>query len=84
MAPLTLHHDARALAAQYRDAEPFPHIALDGLFDDDALDAVLREFPSPRGDALARVRLRRLEKKLGYYHETSTHLGNRPRRFSTR
>ena len=31
---------------QYANAEPFPHIALDGLFDDDALDAVLREFPS--------------------------------------
>ncbi len=48
MAPLTLHHDAAAQHAQYVSAEPFPHIVLDGLFDDDTLDAVLREFPAGR------------------------------------
>ena len=70
MAPLTLHHDATPLRDRYAAAEPFPHIVLDGLFDDEALDAVLREFPGPDG-----MKWRQfdspLEKKLGYYHETS-------------
>ena len=71
MAPLTLHHDARALAARYRDARPFPHIALDGLFDDAALEAVLREFPAP--DQMRWTRFDNpLEKKLGFFYETST------------
>jgi Rps23 Pro-64 3,4-dihydroxylase Tpa1-like proline 4-hydroxylase len=71
MAPMKLNYDPRPLHAQYAAAEPFPHIALDGLFDDDALDAVLREFPSRQAmqwrefDSPA-------EKKLGYFHETST------------
>jgi hypothetical protein len=70
MAPLNLRHDARALAAAYRDAQPFPHIAVDGLFDDEALDAVLREFPAP--EAMKWMRFDNpLEKKLGFYHETS-------------
>jgi Rps23 Pro-64 3,4-dihydroxylase Tpa1-like proline 4-hydroxylase len=71
MAPMKLHYDPQPLRAQYAAAEPFPHIALDGLFDDDDLDAVLREFPSP-----AAMRWRQFdsptEKKLGYFHETST------------
>ncbi len=70
MAPLILRHDARMLAPQYRHAHPFPHIVLDGLFDDDALDAVLRDFPAP--DAMNWMTFDNpLEKKLGYYHETS-------------
>ena len=71
MAPLTLHHDAAALHAQYGSAEPFPHIVLDGLFDDEALDAVLREFPDRKA-----MKWREFdsatEKKLGYYHESSS------------
>jgi Rps23 Pro-64 3,4-dihydroxylase Tpa1-like proline 4-hydroxylase len=71
MAPLTLHHDATQLRDRYTSAEPFPHIALDGLFDDAVLDGVLREFPGPD-----QMRWRTfdspMEKKLGYYHETST------------
>jgi Rps23 Pro-64 3,4-dihydroxylase Tpa1-like proline 4-hydroxylase len=67
---MKLHYDPRVLRDQYANAEPFPHIALDGLFDDDALDAVLREFPSH--DAMQwREFDTPLEKKLGYYHETS-------------
>ncbi len=70
MAALNLRHDARALAARYRDAQPFPHIVLDGLFDDDVLRAVLRDFPSP--EAMKWMRFDSpLEKKLGYFHETS-------------
>lgn len=33
--------------AQYKSAEPFPHIALSGLFDPDVLRAIANEFPSP-------------------------------------
>jgi Rps23 Pro-64 3,4-dihydroxylase Tpa1-like proline 4-hydroxylase len=68
---MNLHFDPLPLNAKYAAAEPFPHIVLDGLFDDHALDAVLREFPDREGmnwrefDSPA-------EKKLGYYHETST------------
>ena len=79
MASLTLHHDARASAARYRDAQPFPHIVLDGLFDDAALDAVLAEFPAP--EAMQWMRFdNALEKKLGFFHETGT-LSDVVRRF---
>jgi len=71
MAPLILRHDARALAASYRDAQPFPHVAVDGLFDDEALDAVLREFPGPEQMQWTRFD-NPLEKKLGFFYETST------------
>src|SRR5438270_10832418 len=71
MAPLTLRHDARSLAAEYREAVPFPHIALDGLFDDETLGAVLREIPSREA-----MRWRECdsttENKLGSVHETSS------------
>ncbi len=71
MAALMLKHDARALAARYRAADPFPHIVLDGLFDDRALDAVLREFPAP--DDMQWMQFDNpLEKKLGYFYEKST------------
>jgi Rps23 Pro-64 3,4-dihydroxylase Tpa1-like proline 4-hydroxylase len=71
MAPLNLHHDAAALHVQYAGAEPFPHIVLDGLFDDDVLDAVLREFPD-RQAMKWREFDSATEKKLGYYHESSS------------
>ena len=68
--PLMLRHDPRTLAKQYRDAQPFPHVTLDGLFDDAALDGVLRDFPAP--DAMEWMRFDNpLEKKLGFFHETS-------------
>lgn len=70
MASLILKHDPRALAAQYRQAEPFPHIVLDGLFDDDALEGVLREFPAPSEMQWAKFD-NPLEKKLGYFYESS-------------
>src|ERR1041385_938019 len=79
MAPLTLHHDARALHPRYRDAQPFPHIALDGLFDDDALEAVLREFPGPEQMKWMRFD-NPLEKNLGFFHETGA-LSDTVRRF---
>ncbi|MCG3174761.1 MAG: hypothetical protein GMKNLPBB_03041 [Myxococcota bacterium] len=39
---------AASLAADYRNAQPFPHAVIDGLFPDGLLDAILREFPGPR------------------------------------
>jgi len=38
---------ARDSRERYANASPFPHIALDGLFPDEALNEVLREFPDP-------------------------------------
>ena len=68
---MTLRYDPNTLREQYVNAEPFPHVVLDGLFDDDDLDAVLREFPSPEAMKWREFDTP-LEKKLGYYHETST------------
>lgn len=71
MAPLKLNHDPEALRARYQSADPFPHIVLDGLFDDAVLDAVVSAFPKPDGmrwlsfDSAT-------EKKLGFFHEHST------------
>lgn len=31
---------------EYNDADPFPHIVIDGLFDDDILSEALQEFPN--------------------------------------
>ena len=65
-----LRCDPAALRDSYRHADPFPHIVLDDLFEDDALETVLREFPTP-----AEMRWMRFdnprEKKLGFYHELS-------------
>jgi Rps23 Pro-64 3,4-dihydroxylase Tpa1-like proline 4-hydroxylase len=68
---MRLHHDPKALHDRYATAEPFPHIVLDGLFDEEALDAVLRDFPD-RNAMKWREFDSPLEKKLGYSHETST------------
>jgi 2OG-Fe(II) oxygenase superfamily len=38
---------ARTNRGRYATAEPFPHIVLDGLFPEEALNGVLREFPEP-------------------------------------
>jgi len=70
MAPVRLHRDPDALRAQYASAEPFPHVAIDGLFDDADLDAVLRDFPAPdqmRWMAFDNPQ----EKKLGFFYERS-------------
>ena len=76
---MRLHHDPTALHEQYVSADPFPHIVLDGLFDDAELDAVLREFPSP--DAMKWARFDNpLEKKLGFFYATST-ISDTVRRF---
>jgi hypothetical protein len=70
MAAVNLHYDPAGLRDRYRDAEPFPHVALDGLFDDDELECVLRQFPTAEQMRWMRFDNDR-EKKLGFYHELS-------------
>lgn len=71
MAALRLHHDPQALRAQYQAGDPFPHIVLDGLFDDALLQRIVTEFPQPDETRWMRFDSP-TEKKLGYYHEHST------------
>jgi len=71
MAPLTLHHDPALLRERYSSADPFPHIVLDGLFDDAVLEDVLADFPKPEETRWMRFDSA-TEKKLGFYHEHST------------
>ncbi|HEX3582036.1 MAG TPA: 2OG-Fe(II) oxygenase [Thermoanaerobaculia bacterium] len=76
---IRLRVDPTALHEQYANAQPFPHIVIDGLFDDADLDAVLDDFPPP--DAMRWVRFDNpLEKKLGFSHEQSV-VSERVRRF---
>jgi Rps23 Pro-64 3,4-dihydroxylase Tpa1-like proline 4-hydroxylase len=76
---IRLRVDPTALHEQYANAQPFPHIVVDGLFDDADLDAVLDDFPPP--DAMRWVRFdNALEKKLGFSHEQSV-VSERVRRF---
>lgn len=70
MPPLTLNYAPETLRERYLSADPFPHIVLDGLFDDALLERVVAEFPKPdetRWMAFDSP----TEKKLGYYHEHS-------------
>jgi Rps23 Pro-64 3,4-dihydroxylase Tpa1-like proline 4-hydroxylase len=76
---MRLHFDPAALREQYTTADPFPHIVLDGLFDDTDLDAVLREFPSPEEMKWMRFDNAQ-EKKLGFFYATST-ISDTVRRF---
>jgi Rps23 Pro-64 3,4-dihydroxylase Tpa1-like proline 4-hydroxylase len=79
MAPVKLNVDPDSLRDQYARAEPFPHIVIDGLFDDADLDGVLREFPAPDQMRWTRFDNSR-EKKLGFYHESSV-ISDAVRRF---
>ena len=71
MVRLDFRYDPAALRRQYTGADPFPHIVIDGLFDDAILDRVVAEFPAPAEmqwlsfDSAT-------EKKLGYFHERSS------------
>ena len=71
MAPAQLRHDPLQLREQYAAADPFPHIVLDGLFEDAGLDRILADFPKPDETRWMRFDSPQ-EKKLGYYHEHST------------
>ena len=76
---MKLHADPHALRATYTAGDPFPHVAIDGLFDDAELDAVLRDFPSPEQTRWMRFDNPR-EKKLGFFYESSA-VSDRIRRF---
>jgi hypothetical protein len=76
---MKLHFDPAAMRAQYTTADPFPHIVLDGLFDDAELDAVLAGFPPPEAMKWTSFDNPR-EKKLGFFYATST-IGDTVRRF---
>ena len=45
---MKLLRDPEAMHRDYCEADPFPHIAIDGLFPDEVLHAVLAEFPTGR------------------------------------
>lgn len=48
--PEALLKVARTNRDTYAGAQPFPHIVLDGLFSEEALDGVLDEFPKPESE----------------------------------
>jgi hypothetical protein len=68
---LDFRYDPAALREQYAGADPFPHIVIDGLFDDAILDRVVAEFPAP-GEMKWLSFDSATEKKLGYFHERSS------------
>lgn len=70
MSHLALRFDPASLRDTYTHAKPFPHIALDGLFPDEDLDRVLRDFPAPAAMRWAEFDNPQ-EKKLGFYYERS-------------
>lgn len=69
--PLKLRYEPNALRDTYLSADPFPHIVLDGLFDDADLEPVLADFPRPEETRWLEFDSP-TEKKLGFYHERST------------
>jgi hypothetical protein len=56
--------DPERLRDQFRGAQPFPHVVLDGLFDEGLLDRVLDAFPGPEAAVWRRFDNER-ERKLG-------------------
>ncbi|HZI64279.1 MAG TPA: 2OG-Fe(II) oxygenase [Thermoanaerobaculia bacterium] len=62
---MKLAADPAALSEQYTAARPFPHIVIDGLFEDHVLNQVLAEFPRP-GEIEWAAFDNPTEKKLGY------------------
>ncbi|HEY4640243.1 MAG TPA: 2OG-Fe(II) oxygenase [Thermoanaerobaculia bacterium] len=76
---MRLHYDPNGFREQYISGDPFPHIVMDGLFDDADLDTVLAEFPSPDETKWMRFDNPQ-EKKLGFFYATST-IGDTVRRF---
>ena len=68
--PIRFQAEPSSLSAAYATGQPFPHVVIDGLFDDQVLETVLRDFPAPGEMQWARFD-NPSEKKLGYYHEVS-------------
>jgi Rps23 Pro-64 3,4-dihydroxylase Tpa1-like proline 4-hydroxylase len=76
---MKLNADPHALRPLYQSADPFPHIVIDGMFDDAELDAIVTDFPKPEETRWMKFDSP-TEKKLGYYHEHSR-ITDRIRRF---
>ena len=67
---LSLRRDPNQLRDEYVSAKPFPHVVIDGLFDDAVLDDVLADFPAPGATRWASFDNAN-EKKLGFFYATS-------------
>jgi len=65
-----LNADPELLHETYRSASPFPHIVVDGLFDETELGVVLEQFPAP-GMMRWQSFENPAEKKLGFHYEMS-------------
>ena len=74
----SLHVEPSAHRAAYVAARPFPHVAIDGLFDPDWLDRVIEDFPRP-GETTWRTFDNPQEKKAGFDYRTQ--VGESLRRF---
>jgi Rps23 Pro-64 3,4-dihydroxylase Tpa1-like proline 4-hydroxylase len=69
MKPVHLRLSPEGLRERYQGAAPFPHIAIDDLFDDALLDELLAAFP--KSDEIEWRRFESAtEKKLGYDYRT--------------
>jgi Rps23 Pro-64 3,4-dihydroxylase Tpa1-like proline 4-hydroxylase len=68
--PARLQQLAAAHSSEYASARPFPHVALDGVFGEELLDAVLSEFPSADQDEWLQFESER-ERKLANNRDTS-------------
>ncbi|HEY3990285.1 MAG TPA: 2OG-Fe(II) oxygenase [Acidobacteriaceae bacterium] len=81
--PVHLPDTAENLHAKYLAAKPFPHLVLDGLFSDDAMDELVHEIPSLRDDRWVHHDEKRLAKsnlrsavdlgEIGYQHLSFLH-----------
>jgi 2OG-Fe(II) oxygenase superfamily len=63
---LHLRVEPAPLRRSYENARPFPHVTIDGLFDDDVLQRLLVDFPAPDDPAWSRFDNPK-ERKLGNY-----------------
>jgi hypothetical protein len=81
--PVHLSDTAENLHAQYLAARPFPHLVLDGLFSEEAMEDLLHEIPSLRDDRWVHHEEKRLTKsnlrsavdlgEIGYQHLSFLH-----------
>jgi hypothetical protein len=81
--PVRLPDTAENLHAQYLAAQPFPHLVLDGLFSEEAMEDLLLEIPSLRDDRWVHHEEKRLTKsnlrsavdlgEIGYQHLSFLH-----------
>jgi Rps23 Pro-64 3,4-dihydroxylase Tpa1-like proline 4-hydroxylase len=81
--PVHLPDTAENLQAQYVAARPFPHLVLDGLFSEEAMEDLLHEIPSLQDDRWVHHEEKRLTKsnlrsavdlgEIGYQHLSFLH-----------